>query len=80
MEPLATTLKSISCMPVAKTKFSMMVPDIEQQLEALRIEKHIDTVILCGVETHVCILATCIDLIHRGFNVRKGKASLTIME
>lgn len=26
-------------------------------------------VILCGMETHVCLLATCLDLLHDGFQV-----------
>ncbi len=29
----------------------------------------VDTVILCGLETHVCILATCQDLLRKGFKV-----------
>ena len=49
----------------------MIVPEIELKLDGLKRNQEIDTVILCGIETHVCIMATCIDLIHRGFNVRK---------
>ena len=51
----------------------MIVPEIELKLDGLKRNQEIDTVILCGIETHVCIMATCIDLIHRGFNVRNYK-------
>ena len=69
VEPLKTTLNEMDCHPVSKTKFTMLVPDVESKLEALKSSKDVDTVILCGIETHVCIVATCIDLLHRGFNV-----------
>ena len=69
VSPLCENLKQ-SCQPVAKTKFTMIVPEIELKLDGLKRNQEIDTVILCGIETHVCIMATCIDLIHRGFNVR----------
>ena len=42
---------------------------IDKRLDELKTSNEVDTVILCGIETHVCIVATCIDLIHRGFNV-----------
>ena len=61
----------------------MIVPEIEAKLDHLRSSRDIDTVILCGIETHVCILATVIDLKHRGFNVRFSIVpcwSLTILE
>ena len=69
VEPLKTTLNEMDCHPVSKTKFTMLVPDVESKLEALKSSKDVDTVILCGIETHVCIVATCIDLLHLGFNV-----------
>ena len=69
VEPLKTTLNEMDCHPVSKTKFTMLVPDVESKLEALKSSKDVDTVILCGIETHVCVVATCIDLLHRGFNV-----------
>ena len=69
VEPLKTTLNEMGCHPVSKTKFTMLVPAVLKALEALKYDKDVDTVILCGIETHVCIVATCIDLIDRGFNV-----------
>ena len=51
----------------------MLVGDVENRLDSLRRQSKstspVDTIILVGIETHVCIIATCIDLIHRGFNV-----------
>ena len=54
---------------VAKTKFTMLVPDMEARLDDLRSSRNVDTIVLCGIETHVCIQATCLDLLQRGFNV-----------
>ena len=69
VEPLKTTLNEMECHPVSKTKFTMLVPDVVEALGALKSKMDVDTVILCGIETHVCIVATCIDLLDRGFNV-----------
>ena len=66
MEPLKCLLRE---QPVSKTQFTMLVGDVEHRLDSLQRQKPIDTVILAGLETHVCIIATCIDLIHRGLNV-----------
>ena len=65
------TLKCLlSEQPFSKTQFTMLVGDVEHRLDNLRRQKpNVDTIVLVGVETHVCIIATCIDLIHRGFNV-----------
>lgn len=43
----------------------MIVPEIEKKLEDLSS----NTIVLCGIEAHVCVVATCIDLIARGFQV-----------
>ena len=51
-----------------KTKFTMVVPEVEAQLKEMR-KRGADTVVLCGIETHVCILATCQDLRAGGLNV-----------
>ena len=65
--------------PFSKTQFTMLVGDVDQRLDNLRRQKPVDTIVLVGIEAHVCIIATCIDLIHRGFNVRKTyKYSLII--
>lgn len=38
---------------------------LREQLAALQR----DTIIVCGIEAHVCVLSTCADLIQRGYNV-----------
>jgi len=48
-------------MVVAKTDFSMVVPDVEKKLEALG--PHVKNILLLGIETQVCVLQTTIDLI-----------------
>lgn len=52
--------------PIAKTQFSMCVPEVEQMLKA---HQGLDTVVLCGIETHACILQTTLDLLERGYSV-----------
>ena len=32
---------------------------------------HIDTIVLCGIETHVCVQGTAIDLLDLGYNVNQ---------
>ena len=49
-----------------KTKFSMMIDPVENWLKN---RPEIDTIILCGIETHVGINSTIIDLIARDFTV-----------
>eukprot|EP00834_Sanchytrium_tribonematis_P002183 NODE_62_length_26495_cov_0.832853.p15 type:complete len:194 gc:universal NODE_62_length_26495_cov_0.832853:10095-9514(-) len=48
-----------------KTKFSMVIPKVDQYLK----EKQIKNVILCGIEAHVCIYQTAFDLADRNINV-----------
>ena len=38
----------------------------------LNTNDYIDTIILGGIETHVCIQGTVIDLLHMGYNVSLG--------
>jgi len=45
---------------VAKTDFSMIVPDVVQQLDQL---SNVKNILLLGIETHVCVLQTTLDLI-----------------
>ena len=50
--------------PLEKTAFSCFgAPGF---VEALRAEA-VGDVILCGIETHVCVLQTCFDLLEQGF-------------
>ena len=52
--------------PLPKTKFSMLTEGV---LNWLSHKPQIDTILLCGIETHVCVNATVIDLLHRNYNV-----------
>ncbi|CAK0763163.1 hypothetical protein CVIRNUC_003030 [Coccomyxa viridis] len=55
-----------SSVPVAKTEFTMFVPEIQQQLQ-----KHpeVQSIILCGIEGHICVLQTALDLLERKYEV-----------
>lgn len=49
---------------VAKTDFSMLVPEVQQVLP-----NTIKSVILCGIEAHVCVWQTTLDLRSRNVDV-----------
>ncbi|KAK9817134.1 hypothetical protein WJX72_010029 [[Myrmecia] bisecta] len=51
---------------VAKTHFSMLVPEIKEQLTKLSAVRQI---LLVGIEAHVCILQTTLDLLEQGYEV-----------
>lgn len=48
-----------------KKQFSMLIPQVQSLLD-----KHsIASVLIMGIETHVCVLHTCFDLIEQGIDV-----------
>nr|XP_042712137.1 isochorismatase domain-containing protein 2 isoform X3 [Chrysemys picta bellii] len=49
-----------------KTCFSMLVPEVEEELGAL---PHLRSVLLCGIETQACIMSTALDALERGLDV-----------
>eukprot|EP00192_Tetraselmis_astigmatica_P018730 CAMPEP_0117670758 /NCGR_PEP_ID=MMETSP0804-20121206/12950_1 /TAXON_ID=1074897 /ORGANISM="Tetraselmis astigmatica, Strain CCMP880" /LENGTH=257 /DNA_ID=CAMNT_0005479131 /DNA_START=333 /DNA_END=1103 /DNA_ORIENTATION=+ len=51
---------------VEKTIFSMVVPEVEELLEKL---PHVKQVLLVGIEGHVCVTQTALDLIEKGYEV-----------
>ncbi|BFZ18692.1 hypothetical protein BsWGS_21731 [Bradybaena similaris] len=51
-----------------KTKFSMLIPEVEEKMRIL-CGGNVHHVILCGVEAHVCIQQTVIDLLNRDIEV-----------
>ncbi|KAK7089527.1 isochorismatase domain-containing protein 1-like [Littorina saxatilis] len=53
---------------VPKTKFSMVLPEVEGTLKTL-CDGKVEHVVLFGIETHVCIQQTVIDLLARGVEV-----------
>ncbi|XP_023117827.2 isochorismatase domain-containing protein 2 [Amphiprion ocellaris] len=50
----------------AKTCFTMILPEVEKQLQELGNPKQ---AILCGIETHACIACTTYDLLEKGMEV-----------
>ena len=50
---------------VEKVRFSACVPEVRRRLEALDRP----TVLLCGIEAHVCVLQTALDLSEAGHGV-----------
>ncbi|KAL1768981.1 isochorismatase domain-containing protein 2A [Sigmodon hispidus] len=63
--PTVPELGAQGIQPVSKTCFSM-VPTLQKELEAW---PQIRSVLLCGIETQVCILNTALDLLDRGLQV-----------
>ncbi|XP_074509504.1 isochorismatase domain-containing protein 2-like [Sebastes fasciatus] len=52
--------------PHAKTSFTMMIEEVERELQALGNPKR---AILCGIEAHACIACTTFDLLEKGMEV-----------
>lgn len=50
-----------------KMTFTMMTPQVESHMQQKLPSAH--SVILCGGETHVCVLQTCLDLLAKGYEV-----------
>jgi nicotinamidase-related amidase len=55
-----------SSLVVSKTDFSMVVPEVKEFLEK---NARVRNVVILGVETHVCVLQTAIDLCDLGYKV-----------
>jgi len=48
-----------------KTRFSAMIPPIRERLKELKV----DSIVVAGVEAHICVLRTCLDLMQAGYRV-----------
>ncbi|KAK9302135.1 hypothetical protein QLX08_005746 [Tetragonisca angustula] len=55
--------------PFEKTQFSMCTPEINKELSTICSGERPDSVILIGLEAHVCIENTAIDLRQSGYEV-----------
>ena len=53
-----------------KRTFSMLNNDCKSILDNLKKTKNIDTIIFTGIETHICVQQSCLDLLEAGY---KGK-------
>lgn len=51
-----------------KTLFSMITPEVQQSLDSLKAEGPLSC-ILVGIESHICITQTTIDLLNAGHKV-----------
>lgn len=51
-----------------KTKFSMMIPEVEHRLPDL-CDGALKHIVVFGVETHVCVQQTVIDLLQKNYEV-----------
>lgn len=63
-EKLGVTIKEFDIKhaigPFGKTKFSMVIPEVSGYLKTL---SNIETVVLLGMESHICIEQTAMDLL-----------------
>ncbi|KAF2073835.1 hypothetical protein CYY_004862 [Polysphondylium violaceum] len=48
-----------------KTKFSMFVPEVEKKLKELNTK----SIVISGIESHVCVQQTSLDLLEKGYEV-----------
>jgi len=48
-----------------KTRFSMVIPSVLSHINTLGIK----SVVLFGIEAHICILQTSLDLVSQGYDV-----------
>ena len=53
--------------PIAKTQFSMLTQDVSDKMAAEF--PAVKSVLLCGIEAHVCVQGTCFDLCRLGYDV-----------
>lgn len=53
--------------PFSKTQFSMLTPDLFDALKTAA--PNCKSVVLCGIETHVCIQGTTLALLENGYEV-----------
>ena len=56
-----------------KTMSCCGLPEFTQELK----EKKIKQVAICGIEAHVCVLQTCLDLLHNNFQVHLVSDAIT---
>jgi len=65
-KPTVAELDLTGCEKHSKTKFSMFVPAVRERLMSM---SHVKNIYLVGIEAHVCVLQTTLDLIREGYRV-----------
>jgi nicotinamidase-related amidase len=60
--PVTEALAGGATLIAEKMRFSALVPSVIESLAKHRVT----TVLVCGIEAHVCVLQTCLDLMDRG--------------
>jgi len=65
MEKFNALPQNLRCGPHPKTKFGMLIPEVGSFLS----ENDIETVVLFGVESHICVLQTTMALLGLGKDV-----------
>ncbi|KLO16386.1 Isochorismatase hydrolase [Schizopora paradoxa] len=58
-------LGSLHLKTVDKTLFSLVTPEVENVLRS----RSVKSAILMGIESHICILQSALDLVERGYDV-----------
>ncbi|KAK0527663.1 hypothetical protein OC842_004791 [Tilletia horrida] len=53
----------------AKTRFSMLLPDVTDKWLDSAVDGGVKHVVMTGIESHVCVLQTTLDLLERGVQV-----------
>ena len=62
VDPIAQRLSAARCKP-GKVKFSAFVDEVRDELASLGVRQ----VVVAGIEAHVCVLQTCLDLLDAGY-------------
>lgn len=53
----------------SKTLFSMITPEVQSKILELSQQKPIESVVLFGLEAHICLEQSALDLLAQGYNV-----------
>jgi nicotinamidase-related amidase len=62
VEPIKSKIAT-AVINAEKTRFSALIDPILDKLRELEVTQ----VVVCGIETHICVLQTCMDLTEKGF-------------
>ena len=66
--PLINETETQKAFPVfPKVDFSMLTQDVRDYMQSTL--PSVKNIVLCGMETHVCVLQTCYDLMNNGYKV-----------